>query len=310
VALSVIGFQQSANWGWGSPWTIICIVAGVALLVTFALVELRTTSPLMQVRIFQIRAFAVENLVLGISMLVFVPLFFFASEYAQIALGKPAQQAGLYLLYFFLGFVVMSQIGGRILDRRGAKRPVVLGCALAAVGFGLWASKLTQLDFSNQVWPVILAGAGMGFMLTPASTDAVNRASRLSYGEATGITQTIRNYAASLGFAVLGTILVTQLRSRVSSSLVAQGVSPARASAEASMLGQGQGSGGSTANIPHFIRVDFAYASRTVFYIMAGIMAAACVVALVGLQPGRQEVAPESAARTGDLKSVQGRHID
>ncbi len=313
VSLSVIGFQQSANWGWGNPWTVVCIVVGVALLVAFALVELRTASPLMQVRIFQIRAFAVENLVLGISMLVFVPLFFFASEYAQIALGKSAQQAGLYLLYFFLGFVVMSQIGGRILDRRGAKRPVVIGCALAAVGFGLWASRLTQLDFSNQVWPVILAGAGMGFMLTPASTDAVNRASRLSYGEATGITQTIRNYAASLGFAVLGTILVTQLRSRVSSSLVAQGVSPARASAEASRLGQPQGTGANTASIPHFYRVDFAYASRTVFYIMAGIMAVAAVVALLGLEPGRQEFASETAAPVGDLGQghpVRGTRLD
>jgi EmrB/QacA subfamily drug resistance transporter len=313
VSLSVLGFQQSANWGWGNPWTVVCIVVGVALLVAFALVELRTASPLMQVRIFQIRAFAVENLVLGISMLVFVPLFFFASEYAQIALGKSAQQAGLYLLYFFLGFVVMSQIGGRILDRRGAKRPVVIGCALAAVGFGLWASRLTQLDFSNQVWPVILAGAGMGFMVTPASTDAVNRASRLSYGEATGITQTIRNYAASLGFAVLGTILVTQLRSRVSSSLVVQGVSPARASAEASKLGQGQGSGTSAANIPHFYRVDFAYASRTVFYIMAGIMAVAAVVALLGLEPGRQELASETGAPVADLgesNPVRGPRLD
>ncbi len=52
----------------------------------------------------------------------------------------------------------------------------------------------------------MLAGAGMGFMLGPASTDAVNRASRLSYGEATGITQTVRNFAASLGIAILGTL--------------------------------------------------------------------------------------------------------
>jgi MFS family permease len=116
----------------------------------------------MDMRIFKIRAFAVENLVLGIAMLCFVPIFFFASEYAQIALGKTAQQAGLYLLYFFLGFVVASQIGGRVLDRRGAKRPVVVGCALAAVGFGLWASRVTQLNFSTQVWAVIIAGGRDG----------------------------------------------------------------------------------------------------------------------------------------------------
>ena len=166
-------------------------------------------SPLIQVSIFRIRPFLVENLVLGIAMLVFIPVFFFASEYAQIALGKTASQAGLFLLYFFIGFVVAAQIGGRMLDRRGAKRPVVLGCALAAVGFWLWAGKVTELDFSSQQWYIVLAGAGMGLMLGPASTDAVNRASRLSYGEATGITQTVRNYAASLGLAILGTILVT-----------------------------------------------------------------------------------------------------
>ena len=150
VALSVFGFQQSAIWGWSNPGTGLVIAAGVVLLVVFYFVELQTQSPLIEMNIFRIRAFLVENLVLGIAMIVFVPVFFFASEYAQISLGKTASQAGLYLLYFFIGFVIASQIGGRILDRRGAKRPVVVGCALAAVGFDLWAGKVTQLDFESQ----------------------------------------------------------------------------------------------------------------------------------------------------------------
>jgi EmrB/QacA subfamily drug resistance transporter len=292
VALSVLGFQQSATWGWANPATVLCIVVGIALLVVFVFVELRTAAPLMQVRIFRVRAFAVENLVLGITMLVFVPVFFFASEYAQIALAKTAQQAGLYLLYFFLGFVAASQIGGRILDRRGAKRPVVVGCALGAVGFYLWAGRVTHLNFSSQIWPVILAGAGVGLMLTPASTDAVNRASRLSYGEATGITQTVRNFAASLGLAVLGTVLVTELRSRLVGSLTSQGFSRAHARAEAAQISQARSGTGNPANIPHFVRLDFAYACRSVFYVMAGIMAVAAVVALVGLVPGVQQDQP------------------
>jgi EmrB/QacA subfamily drug resistance transporter len=300
VALSVIGFQQSAIWGWSNPRTILCIVVGVALLVAFPVVERRIRTPLMKVDIFRIRAFAVENVVLGIAMLAFVPLFFFASEYAQIALGKTAQTTGLVLLYFFIGFVVTSQIGGRMLDRSGAKRPVVIGCALAAVGFYLWAGKMTDLNLSAQTWVIILAGAGMGFMLSPASTDAVNRASRLSYGEATGITQTVRNYSASLGLAILGTILVDQLRSKVTASLLAQGVSPAKAAAEAHSVTQASssgGSGGSAANIPHFILLDFAHASQTVFYVMAGVMAVAAVVAFLGLQQGVQaDLAIEEAA--------------
>ncbi len=291
VALSVFGFQQASNWGWHNPAIGLCIAAGVVLLVIFYFVELRTSSPLMKVEIFRIRAFSFENAVLGVAMLAFVPVFFFASEYAQISLGKTASEAGLFLLYFFIGFVIAAQIGGRMLDRGGAKRPVVLGCALSAVGFFLWAGKVTTLSFDKQQWYIILAGAGMGLMLGPASTDAVNRASRLSYGEATGITQTVRNYAASLGLAILGTLLVSQLRSHVTSSLVAQGEPPARAATEATRLAELQGSSGSTgstAAIPHFFRLDFAYATRAVLIGMAIAMAAAAVIGLFGLQRGLQ----------------------
>jgi len=288
VGLSVLGFQQSSIWGWGNAATGACIAAGVILLIAFYFVELRTPVPLMDVRIFRIHAFRMENLVLGIAMLAFVPLFFFASEYAQIALGESASQTGLYILYFFLGFAGASQIGGRMLDRIGAKRPVVLGCALAAVGFYLWAGRVTELKLGPQIWCIVVAGAGMGLMLTPASTDAVNRASRLSYGEATGITQTVRNYAASLGLAILGTILVSELRSRVTSSLVTKGLPTAHAASEARRIAESQ-AGAAAGTIPHFIRLDFAYATRSVLLVMAGVMAAATLVAFLGLRRGVQQ---------------------
>ena len=297
VGLSVLGFQQSSIWGWGNVATGSCIAAGVILLIAFYFVELRTPSPLMEVRIFRIHAFRMENLVLGIAMLAFVPLFFFASEYAEIALGESASQTGLYILYFFLGFAGASQIGGRMLDRIGAKRPVVLGCAIAAVGFYLWAGRVTELRLGSQIWFIVLSGAGMGLMLTPASTDAVNRASRLSYGEATGITQTVRNYAASLGLAILGTILVTELRSRVTNSLVAKGLPHRQAADEARRIAESQ-AGGTTGAIPRFIRLDFAYATRSVLLVMAGVMAAATLVSVLGLRRGVQQDA-EATERDG-----------
>jgi EmrB/QacA subfamily drug resistance transporter len=287
IGLSVFGFQQSVEWGWSNPGTWVCILGGLAVIIVFVLVELRTAVPLIQVRIFRIRAFAVENLVLLIAMMTFIPVFFFSSEYAQIALNDSANQAGIFLLYFFIGFVVAAQIGGRILDREGAKRAVVLGCAIAAVGFGFWASKATHLSFSGQEAWIIVAGAGMGMMLGPSNTDAVNRAGTLSYGEATGITQTIRNYGASLGLAVLGTILLSVQRSQLTASLMQRHVP--NAAQEAVRLSQSQ-SGTSTKHIPLFFRVDFAHATQTVLYVMCGIMALAAVVAFVGLQRGLQEM--------------------
>lgn len=305
IVLGVFGFQQAPLWGWTNPAIGICIAAGLVLLVLFYRVQRRTDSPLIDMDIFRNRTFLVENLVLGISMLVFVPLFLFSSEYAQISLGKQAKDAGVFLLYFFIGFAVATQIGGRMLDRIGAKRPVTMGCVLAAAGFFLWAQKVTTLNFGKQSVFIILAGAGMGLMLSPASTDAVNQAGRFSYGEATGITQTIRNYAASLGLAVLGTTLVSRMRANVADQLVGQGLPRAKADQLAAGLAQQHNNGGSSAagkasgggstdlsNIPHFYQVAFAQSTATIFYAMAGIMAAAAIVAFVGL---KREVAPAPA---------------
>ncbi|HZE04581.1 MAG TPA: MFS transporter [Solirubrobacteraceae bacterium] len=286
VGLSVLGFQQAAIWGWGNPATAACIAAGTTLLVSFCIVEARTCSPLIRVGIFRSRPFRVQNIVLGISNLVFIPVFFFASEYAQVALGKTPAQGGLVLVYFFVGFVVAAQIGGRMLDRGGARRPVLLGCALAAAGFWLWARSATTLSLSAQQGYIMLAGAGVGLMLGPSSTDAVNRASRLSYGEATGITQTVRTYAASLGFAILGTILISRLRARIATSLIMRGAATRQAHAHAADLSQSHGAHTALTSIPHFVRADFADATQSVLYVMAAIMAAAAAVAFVGLRAG------------------------
>ena len=306
IGLSVFGLQQAALWGWTAPATIACIVAGALLLVVFLRVERGTPSPLMNVAIFGNRAFAVENVVLGISMMVFIPVFFFASVYGQIALGEAPTTASLLILYFFLGFVICAQIGGRMLDRGGAKRPVVLGCVLGAVGFFLWAGKVTTLHAGSQVIYIVIAGAGLGFMLGQANTDAVNRASRYTYGEATGITQTVRNYGASLGFAILTTILVTHFRSAVTTSLTGQGMPGPAAAAEAAKIAQLQGGNGSVSSIPHFIRADYAAATQDVLYAMAAIMALAALVALLGLRRGVQEAVPPPQADTPDTPNPAG----
>ena len=129
MGLAVLGLQQSSVWGWGDPATWGCIVAGLALLVAFVLYELRTEHPLIRIAIFRDRGFAVDNAVLFLLSMAFVPLFFFASLYAQIGLEQSASEAGLYLLIFFGGFATAAQFGGRILDSRGARPVGRAGCA-------------------------------------------------------------------------------------------------------------------------------------------------------------------------------------
>jgi EmrB/QacA subfamily drug resistance transporter len=299
MGLSVLGLQQSSAWGWGSPVTWACIAVGVVLLVAFVLRQLRVEHPLMRMSIFRNRAFAGDNAVLFLLMIAFVPLFFFASLYAQIALGDDASGAGLYLLVWFGGFAAGSQWGGRLLDSRGARASVVPGCALAAIGMFLWANSLTNLDLGDQwIW-IVMTGAGFGLVLGPASTDALNRAPSTAYGEATGILQTLRNFGSSLGLAVLGTVLILQNESKIESSLTGMGISPERADAIADSLSQsgggaasggfGEAAGRNARRVFEAVQHDFAESIQVVFYCMAGVLVACYVVAHLGMPRDKVE---------------------
>jgi EmrB/QacA subfamily drug resistance transporter len=247
MGLAVLGFQQSSVWGWSSLATWACIVAGAALLVSFARFELRAEAPLIELRIFRDRGFAADNAVLFLLCVCFVPLFFFASVYAQGVLHESAANTGLYLGIFFLGFATASQFGGRILDARGARPAAIAGSGIAVAGYLLWAHALTDAQLGTQWYWVAMTGAGVGLVLSPVSTDALNRAPRGSYGEVTGVTQTVRYFSSSLGLAILGTVFVNRF--------------------------------GGGAHI--------AEATATVYRSMAGVMAVCLLVAIFAMRPGR-----------------------
>ena len=296
MGLAVLGMQQSSVWGWGNAKTWICIAAGLAILAAFVRNQLRVENPLLRLEIFRDRAFAVDNIILFLLMIPFVPLFFFASMYAQISLGESASETGLYLLIFFAGFAVASQRGGQLLDRVGARSAVVPGCAIAAVGFYLWGNSLTELSVSDQWYYIVIAGIGVGLVLSPANTDALNRVSRDRYGEATGITQTVRNFGSSLGLAVLGSILILENRSNLEATADENGIPRQFGSQIADTISQGSGTGEVPAHLPPKVQkvvdsipADFALASRTVFYAMAGVMAVAFVIALARMPAGKVE---------------------
>ncbi|MBM9620779.1 MFS transporter [Streptomyces zhihengii] len=307
MGLSVLGLQQASAWGWSSVLTWVCIIGGLVVLALFCRYELTLDQPLVKLRVFRDKAFAADNLVLFFAMLAFVPVFFFASVYAQVSLSASPNQAALFLLYFFIGFAIASQWGGRILDRRGAKPALKLGTALGAVGFALWANKLTDLSMHDQ-WPyAALAGAGIGLLLAPASTDAVNRAIGASYGEVTGITQTVRNYAAAVGMAVFGTVLTHVTTDRVVETLQGKGV-PAGAAQDAARSVSEAVTGHADGATPSgtgplattmrdsmdAIRMDFAQANQWVFYGMAIALAVAYVCA--HFHPGTKVTGEAAAA--------------
>jgi len=313
MGLSVLGFQQAGTWGWESPATWSCILGGFAVLALFLRYETKQEYPLIKVQIFTDRAFQADNAVLFFLSMAFVPVFFFLSVYAQAALGYSAQESGLFLMWFFLGFVIAAQVGGALLDSRGSKPPMLLGGLIGAVGYTGWAINADSLS-AGAVSPwIVVAGAGAGLMLGPASTDAVNRAINATYGEVTGITQTVRNYAAALGLAILGSIMSNQIADQIAASAEKFGLDESTSEALVGSL-SGQTSGGAAgalANVPEKVQEaflsevpgDIASALTWVIYGMAAVMLLAALSAL--RHPGGRVAAIEGE-QAGDAAESSG----
>jgi EmrB/QacA subfamily drug resistance transporter len=287
MSASVIGFTQSAVWGWGSLATWACIAAGALFLAAFVVVERIVPEPLVDLRIFRSQGLRVDCGALFLAMIGFVPVAYLLSMYADISLGEGAGGANILLLTFFIGFFVAAQVGGRIFDAHGAKPAILLGCLVAAAGFAWWSTQVTSLDASwSHRLPLVVAGAGIGLLLGPSGADAVSRADASSYGEVTGVNQTVRNYGAALGFAILGTILTHVFTSRFTESLVGLGVP--RTTARDIATNADAGSTVSSSAVPASLRGavqqavahDFASGLRVALLAMAAALVLAFLVAL------------------------------
>jgi EmrB/QacA subfamily drug resistance transporter len=309
MALAIVGLQQAGSWGWDSALTWLFVAAGVILLAAFIGFERNRPAPLVRLESFKERGFSISVLATLFSSMAFVPIFFFLSVYAQISLGLDVYQSALLLLEFFIGFVLASNYGGRLFDKRGARRPIIIGGAASAIGFAWWASRLNDLSngaaFLNspQFWPTVLAGAGIGFMFSAAATDVANRAKGQSYGQATGISQTAKNFGGAFGLAVLTAIVSTQLTSNLNNSFAALGA-PAGAGKSIAMdinsgdQSAGHGHGSKVAAYPPAIQrkiektieTGYADATKPAFY---GMSVAMAIVFLLGLAYPRGAKTPE-----------------
>ena len=131
----------------------------------------------------------------------------------------------------------------------------------------------------------------------PAPTRSTARPSS-SYSEVTGITQTARNFGASLGLAVLGAILVSQNKTNVTDALTKHGVPRGRSLTGRRLVRRpaaprASRQSGQSHALVHDVQLAFAHSTQTVFYIMAGVMVATFIVAVRGLPRGRVETTEE-----------------
>ncbi len=211
LALLVYAIVEANDAGWGSARTIGLLVASGVLLVSFVLIELRSTSPLVPFRIFRLRALAGSNaagMMLGAAMF---GAFFIITLYLQQVLGFSPLEAGFAWLATSLTALV-SAIGSQALVTRvGTKRPLAVGLVVVATGIFL-LSRISAGGsyFPDLALPMIVFGLGMGAAFVSISIGALEGVQESDAGLASGLVNTTQQIGGALGVAVLTAVALSR----------------------------------------------------------------------------------------------------
>ncbi|GAA2986915.1 MFS transporter [Streptomyces fulvorobeus] len=211
LATVAYGIVQTEAEGWTAAATLVPLLAGVALLAVFVLVEARTAAPLMPLRVLGVRAVSSANVAMLLMGSATFSMWYFVTVYAQSVLGYSPLQAGLALIPTSAAVVLASKLAPRIMVRTGAKCLAVIGVLVTAAGFG-WQSTL-GIDGSYLTTiclPGILMMGGAGLASTPLATLATSGAEPEDAGLVSGLVNTSRTMGGALGLAVLSTVAASR----------------------------------------------------------------------------------------------------
>ena len=218
----VYGLKEIAQGGLG-PVPILSIVVGLVVGLLFVRRQLRIESPMIDVRLFQIRAFSASLGTYFFGIFVVVGYFLFISQYLQLILGLSPLEAAVWSLPSAVGFIVGSTVAPRIIHRFRPSVIMGVGMAVAAVGTAM----LIGLSVDGDGSLLLIAGAsviislGLAPVITLATELIVGSAPPEQAGAATGISETSGELGGALGIAILGSIGTAVYRAGVADALPA-----------------------------------------------------------------------------------------
>ena len=217
VAL-VYGFTEAAKTGvgWLSAQTIGFLVGAAILLVAFVLVELRSVSPLLPMRVVLDRNRGGSYLASLLSFAGLFAMFLFLSYYFQYNLGWSALKSGVAFLPFSGGIIVTSGVVSGLLPRTGPKPLMLVGLAMTTVGLATFTTISDTSSWVTRVLPgELLMSVGFALVVVPLSSLALTGVDADDAGEASAVLNSTQQIGGSLGTALLNTLYASAVSSYV-----------------------------------------------------------------------------------------------
>ena len=188
--------------GWASPYVIVAELLFVALLSTFIWWELRTPSPMLDLRLFKGKLFSLGVAAGFLSFVGSTPVRFLMPFYLQKVLEYSPGKIGLILVPVSLCMIITGPVSGRLSDRYGWRIFNVGGMILSASGLFI-LSRITEDSHLGMVMvAMMLQNAGMGMFDTTNNSSIMGAVKRERYGVVAGLLNLVRNSANVTGIAM------------------------------------------------------------------------------------------------------------
>ncbi|MEO7123285.1 MAG: MFS transporter [Lacisediminihabitans sp.] len=213
--------------GFTNPWILAGIVGGIALLVWFVFIELRSSTPMFAMQLFRIRAFTLANLAgllasIGRGGMQFMLIIWLQGIWLPLhgySYESTPLWAGIYLLPITIGFLIAGPISGALSDRFGAKAFATVGLLLVTAAFvGLLLIPVNFEYWQFALWTG-LSGIGSGLFSAPNRTAIMNSVPANQRGSASGMAGTLLNAGSSLSIGVFFSLMIAGLAQNLPSAL-------------------------------------------------------------------------------------------
>ncbi len=212
----VYGIQEA---GWSEPVTYAWIAFGVAVLAGFLFWESRTDHPSMDLSLFSIRSFSVPLSATSLTFAALSGSLIFLAFYYQVVRGWSPLQSGALTVPFAIGQLLAAPRSGKMVSRFGARRVIPFGLVLASVAMFMF----TRLDLATPIWLLVLIpfvfGFGMGNVIAPSTTRMTLATPPQRSGAGSAVQNTVRQVGATLGVAVISSVVATKYSGAMSKGL-------------------------------------------------------------------------------------------